>query len=134
LCRELNVQCSITGFLGHEDALKLLKTFDVLVVPRRRISSTEAVIPIKIIEAWAMGVSVIATTHEVFMYMGLRDREDIVFCEPNPEDVANKILIVLKDEELRKRLSEKGPLLAKNYYYDIIASRILREIMRGETK
>jgi glycosyltransferase involved in cell wall biosynthesis len=81
-----------------------------------------------------MGVSVIATTHEVFMYMGLRDREDIVFSEPNPEDVANKILIVLKDEELRKRLSEKGPLLAKSYYYDIIASRILREIMRGETK
>jgi glycosyltransferase involved in cell wall biosynthesis len=108
LCRELNVQCSITGFLRHEDALKLLKTFDVLVVPRRRISSTEAIIPIKIIEAWAMGVPVIATAHEVFKYMGLRDREDILLCEPNPEDVVNKILVILKDEELKKRLSEKA--------------------------
>jgi glycosyltransferase involved in cell wall biosynthesis len=126
LCKELNVQCSITGFLRHEDALKLLKTFDVLVVPRRRISSTEAVIPIKIIEAWALGVPVIATAHEVFKYTGLRDREDILFCEPVAYDVADKILMILTDRELRMRVSERGRRIAEHYFYDKIAENILK--------
>ena len=126
LCKELNVHCDITGFVKHEDALKLLKTFDVLVVPRRRISSTEAVIPIKIIEAWALGVPVIATAHEVFKYAGLRNGEDIVLCEPVPDDVANKTLIVLTDRELRMRLSKRGQRIAGNCFYDKIAKDILK--------
>ena len=125
LCKELNVHCDITGFVKHEDALKLLKAFDILVVPRRRISSTEAVIPIKIIEAWALGVPVIATAHEVFKYMSLRDGEDIVLCEPDPEDVANKILLVLLNEKLRKKLSERI-MLAEDYYYEKIANNLIK--------
>jgi len=134
LCKKLNIHCDITGFVKHEDALKLLKAFDILVVPRRRISSTETVIPIKIIEAWALGVPVIATAHEVFKYTSLRDGEDIVFCEPNPEDVANKILTVLKNTELRKRLSEKGLSLVKSYYYDIIAQSILKVFEKNDAR
>jgi len=126
LCKKLNAYCDITGFVKHEDALKLLKTFDVLVVPRRRISSTEAVIPIKIIEAWALGVPVIATAHEVFKYAGLRNGEDIVLCEPVPDDVANKTLIVLTDRELRMRLSKRGQRIAGNCFYDKIAKDILK--------
>jgi len=134
LCKELNVQCSITGFIKHEDALKLLKTFDVLVVPRVKTSTTESNIPIKILEAWALGVPVIATRHEIFTYLGLKDKEDIIFCEPYPEDVANKILIVLKNTELRKRLSEKGLSLVKSYYYDIIARSILKVFERNDAR
>jgi glycosyltransferase involved in cell wall biosynthesis len=134
LCKELNVYCNITGFVKHEISLKLLKTFDVLVIPRRRISSTESNIPIKVLEAWALGVPVIATAHEIFRHMNLKDREDIVFCEPNPEDVANKILTVLKNTELRKRLSEKGLSLVKNYYYDIIAQSILKVFEKNDAR
>ena len=126
LCKKLNAYCDITGFIKHEDALKLLKTFDVLVVPRRRTSNTEAVIPIKIIEAWALGVPVIATAHEVFEYVGLRDKEDIVLCEAAPDDVANKILMVLTDRELRIRLSERGRQIAQKYFYDKIAKNVLK--------
>jgi len=126
LCKELNVHCDITGFVKHEDALKLLKTFDVLVVPRRRISSTEAVIPIKIIEAWALGVPVIATAHEVFKYASLRNGEDIVLCEPVQDDVANKIITVLTDRELRMRSSKRGQRIAENYFYDKIVKDVLK--------
>jgi glycosyltransferase involved in cell wall biosynthesis len=128
LCKELNVHCEIVGFVKHEDALKLLKTFDVLVVPRRRTSSTEAIIPIKIIEAWALGVPVIATAHKIFKYMNLRDKEDIIFCEPDPEDVADKILLILKHKEIRSMLSKRGAQLAKKYYYDAIAMHIIKVV------
>jgi glycosyltransferase involved in cell wall biosynthesis len=125
LCRELRVNCRITGFVKHEEALRHLMRFDVLVVPSVRISTTEANVPIKVIEAWALGVPVITTKHEVYEYIGLKDGEDIVYCDPDPNDLANKILAVLKNEELRKRLSERGSLLAKNFYYDDIVFRLL---------
>ena len=134
LCKELNVYCNITGFVKHEISLKLLKTFDVLVIPSRRISSTESNIPIKVLEAWALGVPVIVTAHEIFSHINLKDGEDVVFCESNPEDVANKILAVLKNAELRKRLSEKGLSLVKSYYYDIIAQSILKVFEESDAR
>jgi len=126
LCNELGINCYITGFLKHEEALKITKEFDVLAVPRRRISTTESVVPLKIIEAWVLGVPVVATAHEVFKYMGLRDKEDIVLCESVPDDVANKILMVLTDRELRMQLLKRGRQIAENYFYDKIAKDILK--------
>ena len=128
LCVELNVNCHITGFLKHEEALRYLLNFDVLVVPRVRISSTESVIPIKVVEAWALGVPVITTRHKIYNYIGLKDYEDIVFCKLDPDDVANKLLIVLTDKELRKRLSERGTRIAESYFYDRIVERMFEEI------
>jgi len=126
LCKELKVNCYTTGFVRHENALRYLGIFDVLVIPRISISTTESNIPIKIIEAWALGVPVIVTAHEVFKYMSLRDGEDIVLCEPDPEDVGDKILLVLLNEKLRKKLSERGLLLARDYYYDRIANKLIK--------
>jgi glycosyltransferase involved in cell wall biosynthesis len=134
LCKELNVHCGITGFVKHEEALKLLKTFDALVVPSVRISTTESNIPIKILEAWALGVPVIVTRHEIFAYLGLKEGKDIIFCEPHPEDVANKILILIKDNTLRKILIDRGRQLVKGFYYDKIALNIVNamEVSRDE--
>jgi glycosyltransferase involved in cell wall biosynthesis len=132
LCKELNVQCSITGFIKHEDALKLLKTFDILVVPSVRISTTESNIPIKVLEAWALGVPVIVTRHEIFTYLGLKDKESIIFCEPYPEDVANKILMLLRDNMLQRTLISRGRQLIENFYYDKIALKIINMIEKVE--
>ena len=50
----------------------------------------------------------ITIRRETYEFMGLRNKEDVVFCEPDPDD-AKKILMVLKSEELRMRLSQRGP-------------------------
>jgi len=128
LCRELKVYCHITGFIKHEEALKLMKNFDILVVPSIKISTTSSNIPIKVIEAWALGIPVITTRHEIYEWLGLKDMKDILFCEPEPDDVARRILMVLGDKESRHRLSEKGPSLAEMFYYDKIANRIFNVI------
>jgi len=132
LCKDLNVQCSITGYIKHKDALKLLKTFDVLIVPSVRISTMESNIPIKILEAWALGVPVIVTRHEIFTYLGLKDKEDIIFCELYPEDVANKILMLLRDNMLQRTLISRGRQLAENFYYDKIVLKIMNIIEKVE--
>jgi len=126
LCRALGVRCVLTGFVRHEVALALLSVFDVLVVPRVRMSSTESVIPIKLLEAWALGVPVVITKHEIFDVLDLVDRKHVVFCEPDVADIAEKILMVLTNEVLRKELIKNGSVLVKTFYYDFLVQNMLK--------
>jgi glycosyltransferase involved in cell wall biosynthesis len=110
--------------------LKRLSGCRVLVLPRRRSTTTEAVIPLKVIEAWALGVPVVATRHEVFEFYGLKDMEDLVYCEPTPKSVADAIGKVLLSENVRVMLSERGLIIAQRFDYYTLAKRVLN-IMRS---
>jgi glycosyltransferase involved in cell wall biosynthesis len=130
ICGKHKVKCVITGFVPHEEALRYLRSFDVLVLPRRRTSATEANIPIKVVEAWALGVPVIVTSHEVFKAM-CKDGQDVLFVKPEPEDVAEKILLLASDRGLREKLVYNGQMLAKNFDYDEIAKRLIDSVPQG---
>ena len=123
-CREKSVKCEITGFLPHNEALAKMLTLDVLVAPRRRTAFTETIIPIKVVEAWALGIPVIVTRHKAFK-IRYRDLEDVVYCEPEPEDIADKIILLLQNKDLRDRLRRRGPELARIYSYDATAEKLL---------
>ena len=125
MCKVLNISYKITGFLSHEEALKHLAMLDIMVLPSKRISTTELNIPIKIIEAWALGIPIVATKHRVFIEMSFKDGEHLVYCEPNPRDVAKAILRLINDEELRRKLSKIGPKLARKFNYDKIADALI---------
>ena len=71
LCRALGVSCVVTGYVRHEVILALLSVLDVLVMPRVRVSSTEYVIPIKLLEAWALGVPMVITKHAIKFHVVL---------------------------------------------------------------
>jgi len=128
LCRELFINCKIMNSVPHEIALEILSSLDALVVPRLRTPVTESVIPIKVIEAWALGVPVIITKHRVFEVLGLRDGEDLIYCEPHPSSVAEAICRLIRDPSLRTKLSSAGPKLAEIFNYDFIARKLLRYI------
>ncbi|RLI23353.1 hypothetical protein DRO57_08855 [Candidatus Bathyarchaeota archaeon] len=107
---------------------------DVLVLPRRRNPSTEFTIPMKVLEGWAIGIPVIVTDHPVFREMFV-DGKDLLLCKPDPEDLASKIELLIKNPKLRHKLSRRGPLLAKRFDYDILATRVLnalKELLKGE--
>jgi glycosyltransferase involved in cell wall biosynthesis len=127
ICEKHKVKYAITGFVSHDKALRYLRGFDVLVLPRRRTSATEATIPIKVVEAWALGVPVVVTSHEVFKAM-CKDGQHALFVEPEPKDVAEKILLLASDRELREKLICNGQILAKNFDYDEIAKRFINSV------
>ncbi|RLE62971.1 MAG: hypothetical protein DRJ47_09980 [Thermoprotei archaeon] len=134
LCKAEGVSYVITGFLPHLEALKKMTILDVLAVPSRRNPATEFNIPIKILEAWAIGIPVIATDHPVFREM-FTDGEDLLLCKPDPDDLASKIKLLLDDPKLRHKLSRRGPFLAEKFDYDILATRVLnalKELSKGE--
>lgn len=125
LCKELNVTYEVTGFLPHEEALRRLSMLDVMVLPSKSISTTESNLPIKVLEAWALGVPVIVTRHRVFVDNHIRGGEDVIYCEPNPESVAKAILLLLNDDKMKLKLAKRGPKLAECFDYAKIVEKIL---------
>jgi len=128
LCKDLFVNCNITGFVPHEIALKFLRNLDVLVLPRLRTPVTEFILPIKVIEALALGVPVIATKHRIFESLGLKDGEALIYCEPNPSSVAEAICRLIRDPSLKLRLRLAGPKIAEKFDYDNIAKNMLKHL------
>ncbi|MCC6018710.1 MAG: glycosyltransferase family 4 protein [Candidatus Verstraetearchaeota archaeon] len=127
ICEKYKIKYTITGFVPHEEALKYLRSFNVLVLPSRRTSATESNIPIKVVEAWALGVPVIVTSHKVFQSM-CKDGEDVLLVNLDPKDVAEKILLLVSNRELKEKLACNGQVLAQNFDYDEIAKRLLNSI------
>ncbi|MEM2598743.1 MAG: glycosyltransferase family 4 protein [Thermoproteota archaeon] len=124
ICQEEDVKCEFTGFIKHEKALQKMRELDILVLPSRKHPVTEAIIAIKVVEAWALGVPVIVTHHKAYE-AEYRDLEDLVYCNPEPKDIACKILLLLEDKNLREKLRQRGPELAKKYDYDMSAEKLL---------
>jgi glycosyltransferase involved in cell wall biosynthesis len=124
-CKSSNISCEITGFLPHEEALKRLATLDVLVLPRRRTPNTDSIIPIKVIEAWALGIPVIVTKHTVFLANHIRNYEEVIYCEPEPNSVATALRVFLDDDVLRNKLRLNGFLLSEKFDYNKIVDNIL---------
>jgi len=83
-------------------------------------------VPIKVIEAWALGVPVVTTRHKIYEYLGLRDGEHLLYCEPEPSDVAEKILKVLTNPELQKRLASNGRKIVEKFYYRNIILKLIQ--------
>jgi len=133
ICKAYNLQYEITGFLPHQEALKRAATLDVLAVPSKRFSTTESNIPIKVIEAWALSLPVVITKHKVFVINGILDGEHVVYCEPEPTSVAEALIRVLTNEDLKTRLKTNGPKLAMQFDYDKIAENILESLSRDES-
>ena len=128
LIRELGVKGEIKGPFPHEKALEMLSSFDVLVLPRRRSETTESTIPIKVIEAWSLGIPVIITRHRVFLEHGIMDFKDVIYCEPQPSSIAKAITIIIRNSKLRDKIIKNGLKIANKFDYNNIAETLLKNI------
>jgi glycosyltransferase involved in cell wall biosynthesis len=116
------------GVVPHNEALKILSTFDMLVLPRRRNIVTESNLPMKVIEALALGVPVIVTGHNIIQ-QNFKDGLDVIYTEPSPKDVSEKIINLLTDNVLADKLHTRGPQLAKRFDYDNFAEILWRSLL-----
>lgn len=131
--KALGINVVIAGPLPHEEALKKMCELRALVLPRRRTFSTEFTIPIKVVEALALGVPVIITRHKVFESK-FKDCEDVIYVEPEPKDVAKKVIMLLSNLSLAERLSSKSLQLAMEFSYDRIAENLIDALSAIDNK
>jgi glycosyltransferase involved in cell wall biosynthesis len=133
ICKLNDINFKITGYVPHDVALTYLKSFDILVIPRRRTFATESNIPIKVVEAWALGIPTIVTSLEVFKSI-CRNGEDVLFVKPSPKDIAEKILLLVLKQELKEKLARNGQILARKFDYNEIAKNLLNSILAERKK
>ena len=119
---ELNIEKNIifTGPLSEKDKYSAIVSSEALILP----SSFEAQ-GLVLLEAQALGIPVIATRQGGVPYF-IKDGENGILIEyGRPDQIAEALRRILKDENLARRLGETGRYLAKEYTWEKIAERIL---------
>ena len=138
LIKSLTKRCSVnavlTGTLNHDDALKLLGTFYALVIPSRSASNTETKIPMKLVEAFALGIPVLITKHKVVVSLFKNEKDVLYIDNLSPSGVAEKILEIIEKPLLREKLRKNELKLANNFDYDKIARRLINVIEKTVDK
>ncbi len=110
----------LLGYILHPEVPKYMAAADIFVRP-----SLAEGFGIIFIEAMAAGAAVVGTPVGGIVDF-LKHNENGLFCEPgNPKDIAEKIELLIKDEQLRNKLMENGhKLVAEVYNWDKISDRI----------
>ncbi len=121
LVKNLNLKDCVT-FIGktpNQEVIRFMASSDVFVLP-----SLSEGFPIVILEAMASGLPIVATKvrglPEIF-----KDGQNGFLVEPrNPEKIAEKILLILNDEELSKRISKNNLEEVKKYDWKIVIDKL----------
>lgn len=127
LARELGIYERV-AFIGprpHEELDALYHEFDAAVLPSKTTDGWKEQFGRTLVEAMACGVPVIGSNSgaipEVIGDAG------VVFPEGNAEKLIDKILLLQRDERLRKDLSFRGRIRAERYFSAEAAARKLNQ-------
>ena len=112
---------TITGFLPHQEALCMArKMFDVLLLPRIESDTTNATIPIKIVEAIALGIPVVATRLRALEEL---EGDGVYLVDRDPHKFVETIIHAIKHGYT------SGEAVASRFAYEINVSRFLEEVI-----
>lgn len=110
------------GQVGHAEMPKYLKISDIYIRP-----SLSEGFGIVFVEAMVAGLPVITTSVGGIVDF-LTDRETGLFCEVrNPESIAQKVELYLKDENLREKIISNGEKMVRERYDWNIIARGMKE-------
>jgi len=104
------------GRVPHKSIPKLLAASHVAVVPLTRSTTVGEMIPLKVLEYWAMQKPVVTTRAGVEGIPEARDGENVLFVEEDDRSMADGILRVLGDDRLAKKLGENGRKAVETKY------------------
>jgi len=122
LARELRIENNtiFTGPLSEKDKYAAIASSEALILP----SSFEAQ-GLVLLEAQALGIPVIATRQGGIPHFIKDGKNGILIEYGKPDQIAEVLKKILKNENLARRLGETGRRLAKEFTWDKIAERIL---------
>ncbi|MEK7583051.1 MAG: glycosyltransferase [Patescibacteria group bacterium] len=116
-------------WVPYEDLPNLIRAADACLGIFGDTDKTLRVIPNKVYEAIAMAKPVISSDTPAIREL-FTDRENILLCRrADPEDLAEKILELRRDEQLRTRIAHGGhQLFLSRCTPKIIAADLLRDL------
>lgn len=99
---------SYIGRVSHEEVERYYSLMDVLVYPRRRLRITEAVTPLKPLEAMALGKAILGSNVGGIRELIDAEKTGILFKPEDIEDFCRQSERLLKDQALRLKLGEQA--------------------------
>lgn len=105
------------GFLPHEQMLKEIKKCDIGIVPIERDNFTQYILPNKLFEFVEIGIPVVCSSLKTIKgYFG----NTLLYFEPGePEDLAEKIILLYKNYSLGIKYSKKARQIISMYTWNI---------------
>ena len=130
LVKDLNIEKNVKflGFISGGDKYSWYESVDVCVFPSRYDSG-----PVVLPEAMACGKPIIASNVGGISFMVENGKNGLLFKSENVEDLADKIVTVLKDEKLREKMGDAGREKVKEFTWERIAEQtveVYREILQ----
>jgi len=129
LITELNLG-NFVEFLGskeHKEIAIYYNLADVLVLPAVTAKMGTEAFGLVLAEAMACGTCVIGSSSGGIKDIIHNGVNGMIFKEKNSEELADKIIRVIKDTKLRKKLSRNGAIFSKrNYDWNAISKKFLR--------
>ncbi|MDQ0865774.1 glycosyltransferase [Arthrobacter globiformis] len=104
---------TFTGRVPAGDVPDYVSLFDIMPCPRRRLPVTEMVSPLKPLEAMASAKAVVLSDLAPLRDLAGQGQARAIICEPgNPDSLAEAILSLARDEDLRTSLGMRARLWA----------------------
>ncbi|UTM03651.1 glycosyltransferase family 4 protein [Alcaligenes sp. NLF5-7] len=96
------------GRIPHEQVEAYYSLIDIAPFPRKPQPVTEMVSPMKPLEALAMQKAILVSSVQALREMVIENKTGLVFEKGNIEDLAEKLKILINNDELRKKLGVNG--------------------------
>lgn len=125
LAQELEILETVifTGMVPYESVPLYINASDICVVPKIPLNSGYS--PLKLYEYMACMKPVVASRLEGFEILEKSNSGLLVQAE-RPEELANKIILLLKDMKLREEMGRNGRnYVIKNHSWDSVVSKLI---------
>jgi len=115
-----------TGFVSEQDKVRYYHTADVVCFPATGRESQGLVL----LEGMAAGKPVVASNIPGYASV-IADGEDGILVPPrNHPDLARALIMLLRDEEMRRRLGGRGKEKSASYSWELVTRRVMDFYLR----
>lgn len=118
---ELRARCEFLGRISDADKAALLASVSVYIAPNTGGESFGIILA----EALAGGATVLASDIPAFDSLLGQGKYGALFESENSQDLAKRVIELLRGEHLRKELAKAGRLRAQTFDWKVVAQQIL---------
>lgn len=117
---QLRGRVKFVGFLTDEEKASFLKSIKIYVAPNTGGESFGIILT----EALTAGTAVVASDIAAFKAVLENGESGVLFSNEDSADLGKALVSLLRDNEKRNQLSEKGKLSAQKYDWQVVAEQI----------
>jgi glycosyltransferase involved in cell wall biosynthesis len=121
LCKQLELSSAIyfKGKVSNAEAIDYMRSADILVLP-----SLSEGFPLVLLEAMASGLPVVSTRIRGIPEIVVENENGFLVEPANTEELAQKILLLLNDKNIRNKIMLNNIMKAEDYSWDLVVKKL----------